>query len=84
MGIKRKSKQNEKYRIRFTTMQKQDSVTGSMHTVECCGLKLVLDMGLYQDNSMNIIDKYRLNAHNLRYEYSDVDYVLLGHLHSDI
>lgn len=78
-----RKKVKDAYGIVYKTIQKQDAVTGSMHIVETCGLKIVLDMGIYQDNSFNMVDKYKLNAHNLRYEYNDIDYVILTHLHSD-
>lgn len=83
MGVNRRNKYLERFSIRYTSIQKDDAVTGSMHIVEACGLKIILDMGIYQDNSMNIIDKYRLNSHVFKYDYSDVDYVLVSHLHSD-
>lgn len=73
----------EKYGIKFTTYQKDDNVTGSMHLVEVCGLKIILDMGMYQGNNLGMVDKYRLNSHVLKYDYSDIDYIIISHEHAD-
>lgn len=79
----RYNKERERYSIKFTTYQKEEHVTGSMHVVEVCGLKIILDMGMYQGNRMGMVDRYRLNEQVLKYDYSDVDYICIAHLHAD-
>lgn len=79
----KRKKDLDRYGIKFTTYQKDDHVTGSMHLVEVCGLKIILDMGMYQGNAMGMVDRYKLNSHVLKYNYSDIDYICIAHLHAD-
>lgn len=51
-------------------------VTGSLHYVEACGLRLVIDLGMEQGR--NIYENAELPV-----KYSDIDYILLTHAHID-
>ena len=51
-------------------------VTGSLHLLDACGLKIAVDMGMEQGENL-----YQ-NA-ELPVKYADIDYILLTHAHID-
>src|SRR5450631_915710 len=55
------------------------SVTGSCHLIECAGLKILIDCGLYQ-GGRQIEDE---NARDFGFNAAEIDFVLLTHAHLD-
>ncbi len=51
-------------------------VTGSLHYLDACGIRIIIDLGMEQGQN-----KYQ-NA-DLPVPYSDIDYILLTHAHID-
>lgn len=55
------------------------SVTGSMHTIETNGTKILLDCGLFQGRR----DEARTKNRNLPFDESSIDAMILSHAHID-
>ena len=55
------------------------TVTGSMHLVECNGRRVLLDCGLYQGKRTEAFDRNR----KLPFAASEIDAVVLSHAHID-
>jgi metallo-beta-lactamase family protein len=54
-------------------------VTGSMHLLECCGMRLLLDSGLFQGHRKQAAE---LN-HDLKFDPRRIDMVVVSHAHID-
>lgn len=54
-------------------------VTGSCHLIECAGLRILIDCGLYQGGH----ELYEENAEPFGFDPSSINYVLLTHAHLD-
>jgi metallo-beta-lactamase family protein len=65
--------------LRLTFHGAAGQVTGSMHMLECCGMRFLLDAGLFQGHRKEAAE---LNA-NLPYDARRVDAVVLSHAHID-
>lgn len=63
----------------ITTWGAAQTVTGSMHLVECNGYRILLDCGLYQGRR---VEAYERNS-QFPFEPRTVDAVLLSHAHID-
>jgi len=55
------------------------NVTGSCHMIECDGIRVLIDCGLYQ-GSRELDEE---NAHAFGFDAADVDFLLLTHAHLD-
>ena len=55
------------------------TTTGSMHLVEACGKRMLLDCGLYQGHRKEAFEKNR----NMPVDPRTIDYVFLSHAHVD-
>ncbi len=55
------------------------TTTGSMHLLEACGKRILLDCGLYQGHRKEAFEKNR----NLPVDPKTIDYVILSHAHID-
>lgn len=56
-------------------------VTGSMTYVRFADKQLLLECGLYQDNSY--LESYKVNSKKFPFNPSELDYVFVGHAHID-
>lgn len=68
----------------ITQYQPNDCVTSSSIMVEVDGLKLLFDLGLMQDSSMQFPQLYHHNMQKLQsIPYEELDYVFCSHFHYD-
>mgnify|MGYP003853988463 CR=1 FL=1 len=65
--------------VNITFLGAAQTVTGSMHLVECNGYRLLLDCGLYQGHRAQA---YAIN-HEFPFDPRSIDAVLLSHAHID-
>ncbi|MBR2838136.1 MAG: MBL fold metallo-hydrolase [Kiritimatiellae bacterium] len=65
--------------MRITFYGAAQTTTGSMHLVEACGKRILLDCGLYQGHRKEAFEKNR----NLPVDPKSIDYVILSHAHID-
>ncbi|MCX7929839.1 MAG: MBL fold metallo-hydrolase [Chlorobi bacterium] len=65
--------------MKLTFLGAAQTVTGSMHLVECNGYRVLLDCGLYQGRRAEAYDRNR----NLPFDPRSIDAVLLSHAHID-
>ena len=56
-------------------------VTGSMILIKFGGKQILLECGLYQDNSY--LEAYKVNSEKFKFIPSEIDYVFVGHVHVD-
>ncbi|HDK7176586.1 TPA: MBL fold metallo-hydrolase [Clostridium botulinum] len=79
MGKKNK-KRND---IKITPFHIDNEVTGSSILVEVDGLKIVLDLGLYQTQVRNLETIYKINNEKLALPLKEIDYVIFTSSHAD-
>ena len=77
IGKKRKLKEDG---ILFCGNNATD-VTGSMILIKFCGKQILLECGLYQDNSY--LESYKVNSEKFKFNPSEIDYVFICHAHID-
>lgn len=65
--------------MKITFLGAARTTTGSMHLVEACGKRILLDCGLYQGHRKEAFEKNR----NLPVDARTIDYVILSHAHID-
>ena len=65
--------------MKITFLGAARTTTGSMHLIEACGKRLLLDCGLYQGHRKEAFEKNR----NLPVDARTIDYVILSHAHID-
>ncbi len=65
--------------MKITFLGAARTTTGSMHLVEVCGKRILLDCGLYQGHRKEAFEKNR----NLPVDAKTIDYVILSHAHID-
>lgn len=56
-------------------------VTGSMILIKFGGKQILLECGLYQDNSY--LSAYKINSEKFKFNPNEIDYVFVGHVHID-
>lgn len=56
-------------------------VTGSIALIKFGGKQILLECGLYQDNSY--LEAYKVNSEKFKFDPSEIDYVFVGHTHID-
>ena len=56
-------------------------VTGSMTLIKFGGKQILLECGLYQDNSY--LEAYKVNSEKFKFDPTEIDYVFVGHTHID-
>ena len=74
------SKTKNKIRISFVGMNSED-VTGSMNLIEFNGRKLLIESGLFQNES--ILKCFEINSRKLPFKPSELDYIFIMHNHID-
>ena len=65
--------------MKITFLGAASTTTGSMHLIEACGKRVLLDCGLYQGHRKEAFEKNR----NLPVDAKTIDYVILSHAHID-
>ena len=60
-----------------------DGVTGSMYFVTFNDKQILLDAGLYQTSSDDILKQYKVNHRNYKVPFADLDAVIISHAHID-
>ena len=65
--------------MKITFYGAAQTTTGSMHLVEACGKRILLDCGLFQGHRKEAFEKNR----NLPVDPSKIDFVILSHAHID-
>ncbi len=65
--------------LRLTFHGAAGQVTGSMHLLECCGMRLLLDAGLFQGRRKEAAELNR----NLAFDARRIDMVVVSHAHID-
>ena len=81
-GVSKKKKQNETD-MRVTCYHVNDEVTGSSFLVEVDGLHILLDMGLYQNQSRRLETIYKINRQKFDLPFYDLDYIVVTSSHAD-
>lgn len=76
------SKKKDKVRVEIVG-KSGDGVTGSMYYITFGDKQILLDAGLYQTSSDDILSQYRTNHRNYKVPFSDLDAVIIGHQHQD-
>lgn len=75
-----KKKKADKIRVSFVGMNASE-VTGSMTLIEYQDIKVLVDAGLYQSNS--IAKDYKVNSRKLDFNPRDIDYIFIDHCNID-
>ncbi len=65
--------------MKITFLGAARTTTGSMHLVEACGKRILLDCGLYQGHRKEAFEKNR----NLQVDAGSIDFAILSHAHID-
>ena len=65
--------------MRITFYGAAQTTTGSMHLVEVCGKRILLDCGLYQGHRKEAFEKNR----NMPVDPATIDFAVLSHAHID-
>lgn len=60
-----------------------DGVTGSMYYITFNDKQILLDAGLYQTSSDDVLTQYTVNKRNYKVPFADLDAVIIGHQHLD-
>lgn len=81
MGAKKKNKEKNDFRI--TPFHVNDSVTGSSVLVEVDGLKILLDLGMFQSQTHKLTDIYKINYKKLQIPFDEIDFIILSSAHAD-
>lgn len=76
------SKKNESD-IRLEFLHVEGEVTHSSVFIQVDGLNILFDMGLFQSNTHSVEQIYKINHREIPIPYSELDYLILSHLHSD-
>jgi metallo-beta-lactamase family protein len=65
----------------FLVGQNSKDVTGSEILIRFNGKQILLECGLYQNNSY--LDSYKINSEKFKFEPSEIDYCFVNHCHID-
>lgn len=60
-----------------------DDVTGSQYLVKFNNVQCLLECGLYQSQSNNFLDSYKINSAKFKFNPAEIDYVFVAHPHID-
>lgn len=78
-----KKKDKESHDFRITPYHVDDEVTGSSVLIEVDGLKILCDLGVYQNQSRSLETVYRINEQKLAIPIREIDYVIFSSGHAD-
>ena len=76
------AKKRDKVKVQLVG-KSADGVTGSMYYITFNDKQILLDCGLYQTSSDDILNQYKINHRNYKVPFSDLDAVIIGHQHTD-
>lgn len=60
-----------------------EEVTGSQIYIQFGESKLLIECGLYQSQSNDYLDAYKINTEKFKFKPSELDYVFIAHAHID-
>lgn len=63
--------------------ESSNDVTGSQYLVEFCGLKILIECGLYQSSKNDYLDAYKVNSRKFEFDPEEIDCVFICHSHVD-
>lgn len=78
-----KKKKSEEHDFRITPYHVNNSVTGSSVLCEVDGLKILLDLGMFQSQTHKLEDIYKINRNKLKIPFDKLDYIILSSGHAD-
>jgi metallo-beta-lactamase family protein len=78
-----KKKRSEEHDFRITPYHVNNSVTGSSVLCEVDGLKILLDLGMFQSQTHKLEDIYKINHKKLQIPFDKLDYIILSSGHAD-
>lgn len=70
-------------KIKYQALGGNHMVTGSCHLLDIDGFKIMIDFGTVQDNTKSPSQIYKMNARKLPIDFSEIDVVLVTHVHAD-
>lgn len=76
------AKKKDKVRVEIVG-KSGDGVTGSMYYITFNDKQILLDAGLYQTSSDDILTQYKINRRNYKVPFSELDAVIISHNHTD-
>jgi metallo-beta-lactamase family protein len=76
-------KKKESNDFRISPFHVDDEVTGSSVLIEVDGLKILCDIGMYQNQSRSLETVYKINYQKFKIPTSELDYVILSSSHAD-
>lgn len=75
-------KNKNKLKLTFCGMSSED-VTNSMYLLEYNDKKILLDCGLFQSGSPNVLKSYKINTRNTKIPYKYLDAIFISHANVD-
>jgi len=78
-----KKKKSEEHDFRITPYHVNNSVTGSSVLCEVDGLKILLDLGMFQSQTHKLEDIYKINHNKLKIPFDKLNYIILSSGHAD-
>lgn len=75
-------KKKDKVRVQIVG-KSGDGVTGSMYYITFNDRQILLDAGLYQTSSDDILNQYKVNHRNYKVPFQCLDAIIISHLHID-
>lgn len=76
------AKSKDKVKVEFVG-KSSDGVTGSMYYITFNDKQILLEAGLYQTSSDDILKQYKINHRNYKVPFADLDAVIISHAHID-
>ena len=76
------AKNKDKVRVELVGTS-ADGVTGSMYYITYNDKQILLDCGLYQTSSDDILNQYKVNRRNFKVPFAELDAVIISHDHQD-
>lgn len=76
------AKSKNKVKVECVGMS-SSGVTGSMYYITFNDKQILLDAGLYQTSSDDILKQYKVNTRNYHVPFQDLDAVIISHAHGD-
>ena len=76
------AKSKDKVKVEFVG-KSSEGVTGSMYYITFNDKQILLEAGLYQTSSDDILAQYKVNHRNYKVPFADLDAVIISHAHID-
>ena len=76
------AKSKDKVKVEFVGTS-ATGVTGSMYYITFNDKQILLDFGMYQTSSDDVLKQYKVNHRNYHIPFQDIDAVIISHANSD-